>query len=213
MALTTVNPSQASGMCRSESSTSKFSIEISLSASLTVAAGTTSNPWLSKPSWNAARMSSLSSASRILCLFIVGYTFQIRMTGNKPVRLLNYGHRRGLYRSVATSSLRSMPPLVQQLRGPHEPPQELSRLLPARRPGHRRHCPASPRAPPLLPAPGLASLRLRHHRRRQRHRRRSREAQTRRPHPRRPGPCRNARSSHPPRGFRREHNRRLRLDP
>src|SRR5260370_12944612 len=80
------------------------------------------------------------------------------MAGKIPIRLLNYGHRRGLCRSVATSSLRSMPPLVQQLRGPHEPPQELSRLLPSRRPCHRRDRPPSPRAPPLPPPPPLASL-------------------------------------------------------
>src|SRR5260370_11503925 len=76
------------------------------------------------------------------------------MAGKIPIRLLNYGHRRGLCRSVATSSLRSMPPLVQQLRGPHEPPQELSRLLPSRRPCHRRGGPAFPPAtPPPPPAP------------------------------------------------------------
>src|SRR5258708_40102248 len=105
------------------------------------------------------------------------------MAGKIPIRLLNYGHRRGLCRSVATSSLRSMPPLVQQLRGPHEPPQELSRLLPSRRPCHRRGAPGSPPAHPLLPSPRLSSLLPPQHTGRPRPPRRALVAHTPRPHP------------------------------
>src|SRR5260370_15825402 len=66
-----------------------------------------------------------------------------------------------------------LPPLMPQFRGPHESTQELPRLLPAHRPGHRRQCPPAPPASPPLPSPPPASLRLRDHPRRQRHRRRA----------------------------------------
>src|SRR5258708_39708027 len=108
------------------------------------------------------------------------------MAGKIPIRLLNYGHRRGLCRSVATSSLRSMPPLVQQLRGPHEPPQELSRLLPSRRPCHRRESPPSLLAAPPPPPPPPPLPRPPPHHRPQRPPPPSRVAPTPRPPPRPP---------------------------
>src|SRR5258708_38329938 len=66
MALTTVKPSPAWGMCRSESSTSKFSAAIRLSASRTFATATTSNPSRSNAACSILRTASSSSASKIL---------------------------------------------------------------------------------------------------------------------------------------------------
>src|SRR4030088_1396035 len=66
MALTTVNPSPACGMCRSDSSTSNFSVAMRASASLTLATATTSNPSRSSVTCNMLRTASLSSASKIL---------------------------------------------------------------------------------------------------------------------------------------------------
>ena len=69
MALTTVKPSPACGICRSESSTSKFSVAIRWSASRTPTTATTSNPSRSSAVCNIWRTASSSSASKILSTF------------------------------------------------------------------------------------------------------------------------------------------------
>src|SRR6266496_5981152 len=69
MALTTVKPSPACGICRSESSTSNFSVAIRWSASRTPTTATTSNPSRSSAVCNIWRTASSSSASKILSTF------------------------------------------------------------------------------------------------------------------------------------------------
>src|SRR5580658_8567653 len=66
MALTRVKPSPARGRCRSESRTSKVSVAISLRASRTFEAATTSNPSRCSPSCSIRRTESSSSATKIL---------------------------------------------------------------------------------------------------------------------------------------------------
>src|ERR1700683_1983758 len=66
MALTTVKPSPASGICRSESNTSKLSAAMRLSASHTFATPTTSKPSRSSDVRNISRTASSSSASKTL---------------------------------------------------------------------------------------------------------------------------------------------------
>ncbi len=61
MALTRVKPSPARGMCRSERRTSKVSVAISLSASRTFEATTTSNPSRCNPSCSIIRTESILS--------------------------------------------------------------------------------------------------------------------------------------------------------
>src|SRR5271154_5138600 len=66
MALTTVKPSPARGMCRSESNTSKVSVAIRLSASHTFATATTSKPSRTSADRNISRTTLSSSASKTL---------------------------------------------------------------------------------------------------------------------------------------------------
>src|SRR4249920_3442220 len=89
MALTTVNPSPASGMWRSESNTSNFSVAMRCRAWFTVEVGITSKPRFSRPSLNTARMSALSSTRRTRFVFATWYTpSEGELLGNKkPVQI------------------------------------------------------------------------------------------------------------------------------
>src|SRR5712691_6770982 len=94
----------------------------------------------------------------------------------------------------------------------YDPPTKLSRVLPARGSGDFRADCASPRAWAVVPAPGPAPLRVRHHGRRQRYGRRPREAQSRGARRGGPGPFWNARASYTRGNLWRQQQRRLRLD-
>src|ERR1700733_7553507 len=74
MALTTVKPSPAFGMCRSESSTSKSCATMHFSASVTLLALTTSNPSPSIADCNISRTDASSSTSKILG-FVIGLPY------------------------------------------------------------------------------------------------------------------------------------------